>query len=104
MVVSTGTGGSPLPLRPRREDGDGEDEEQQIPRIPDWDFSHLDRIIETVLQQKPDHNVYLYGSVESSIKYQLWFGWEKSRSQCKSIGKFFTKSIKHGGSISTRST
>jgi len=48
------------------EDGDGEDEEQQIPRIPDWDFSHLDRIIETVLQQKPDHNVYLYGSVESA--------------------------------------
>ena len=47
------------------EDGDGEDEEQQIPRIPDWDFSHLDRIIETVLQQKPDHNVYLNGSVES---------------------------------------
>ena len=51
-----------------REDGDhGEDEEQQIPRIPiDWDFSHLDGIIETVLQQKPDHNVYLYGSVESA--------------------------------------
>ena len=50
------------------EDGDhGEDEEQQIPRIPiDWDFSHLDGIIETVLQQKPDHNVYLYGSVESA--------------------------------------
>jgi len=23
-------------------------------------------IIETVLQQKPDHNVYLYGSVESA--------------------------------------
>ena len=65
MIVSTGTGGSPLPLRPRREDGDGEDEEQQIPRIPDWDFSHLDGIIETVLQQKPDHNVYLNGSVES---------------------------------------
>ena len=58
--------GIPPPLL--REDGDhGEDEEQQIPRIPiDWDFSHLDGIIETVLQQKPDHNVYLYGSVESA--------------------------------------
>ena len=43
--------GIPPPPPPRaraREDGDGEDEEQQIPRIPDWDFSHLDRIIETV--------------------------------------------------------
>lgn len=29
---------------------DGEVEEQQIPRIPiEWDFSHLDRIIETLL-------------------------------------------------------
>ena len=32
----------------------------------DWDFSHLDVIIETLLHQRPDHDVYLYGSVESA--------------------------------------
>ena len=31
-----------------------------------WDFSHLDVIIETLLNQRPDHDVYLYGSVESA--------------------------------------
>ena len=55
------------PPPPPREDGDhggGDEEQQQIPT--DWDFSHLDGIIETKLQQKPDHDLYLYGSVESA--------------------------------------
>ena len=44
----------------------GKMESSKSPRILiDWDFSHLDGIIETVLQQKPDHNVYLNGSIES---------------------------------------
>jgi hypothetical protein len=34
-----------------------------------WDFSHLDVIIETLLNQRPDHDVYLYGSVESAEDY-----------------------------------
>ena len=31
-----------------------------------WDFSHLDVIIETLLNQRPDHD---YGSVESAEDY-----------------------------------
>ena len=59
--------GIPPPSREGEGDGDGEDEEQHIPRIPtDWDFSHLDNILETVLQKNPRNNVYLYGSVESA--------------------------------------
>jgi len=55
-----------VPPPPPREGG-GKDEEQQTPRIPtDWDFSHLDNILETTLQKNPDHDVYLYGSVESA--------------------------------------
>ena len=62
MIVSTGTGGSPLPLLLHvRMAIMGKMKSSKSPRILiDWDFSHLDGIIETVLQQKPDHNVYLW--------------------------------------------
>ena len=60
--------GVPPPPPPPLEGG-GENEEQHNSKIPtDWDFSHVDYIIETLLRQKPDHDVYLYGSVESAYE------------------------------------
>ena len=56
-----------VPPPPPPLEGGGEGEEQHNARIPtDWDFSHVDYIIEALLKQKPDHDVYLYGSVESA--------------------------------------
>ena len=45
-------------------DDQGEEQSRSIPIA--WDFSHLDNIIETLLREKPGHDVYLYGSVESA--------------------------------------